>query len=67
MEGEADLEVAGEIIKAGRSISDSLGGILLRGSTFGATLWGRDICPQVLDGEDTREVAQRVLTTGDGK
>ena len=67
MEGEEDLGVAGETLKVGRSISDSLGNILLSGSTRGATLWGRDICPQVLDGEDNREVAQRVLTTGDGK
>ena len=50
LEGEAYLGVAGETLEAGRSRSDSLSSVLLRGSTGGATLWGRDMFPHVFDG-----------------
>ena len=46
---------------AGRSVSDSLSGIISRGSKCGDTFRGRDMGPHVFDGLETRGGAHRVI------
>ena len=51
--------------EAGGSGPDSIGDVLLNGSTGGDTLQGRDMGPHVFNGEETQGGAYRVLASND--
>ena len=67
LEEESDLGMAGETHEEGGSGSDYIGGVLSRGITGSATLWGRDMGPHIFDGEDNGGCTYRVLEIDDGE